>query len=115
MWLYCVGCVACIIGISRDVINSNLSELVGQLEGLFIKKNIGKSCTIVANSGNYLTFDLPSVTGYSAIGVIGVSLPITSAISLYYISNGKVYLNCYGMIANVTQNCSVDVLYIKNL
>lgn len=98
-----------------DGINSNLSELVGQLEGLFIKKNIGKSCTIVANSGNYLTFDLPSVTGYSAIGVIGVSLPITSAISLYYISNGKVYLNCYGMIANVTQNCSVDVLYIKNL
>lgn len=31
MWLYCVGCVACIIGISRDVINSNLSELVNNL------------------------------------------------------------------------------------
>ena len=34
MWLYCAGCVACIIGISRDVINSNLSELVGRLKNL---------------------------------------------------------------------------------
>lgn len=114
MWLYCVGCVACIIGISRDVINSNLSELNANLQNLFVTKVITKSVTV-----QYLqifSIPVPSQSGYTPIGITGFS--VDYRLNLFGIGL-KSANEISAMLSsrdgtNITVSCSFYVLYVKN-
>ena len=96
LWLYCVGCVACIIGISRDVINSNLSELVGRLEPYFIVSGSNKTFNaIIKDSEKRAIFfaNWADTTNFPALYGSGVCLPSpdNTRRHLIYILDGVLY------------------------
>ncbi len=113
MWFYCVGCVACIIGISRDVINSNLSELKSGLVG---HKLFRQSFTIQAGDNIRITQNI-ALNGYMALGfsTIASNQPVHVFPTEWQIANNIAYITLKN---SYTQAISTDIvfriLYLKS-